>query len=206
MVVTVAMDSEAAARPWFDAAKPTHVSLIDPDHHVAELYNMVNVPQAAWIDEAGRFVRPPETAGATDGFRGMNRETFAIPAEVAATRARVKERYNAAVRDWALKGQASEHALDAAGVKARLRLPDPAVAEAHTRFRLGQHLLSRNRHQEAALHMAEATRLHPDSWNMWRQTATKDARGLATGPQFWERVDALGDQPYYVPADMKGLV
>ena len=50
-------------------ARPTYPCLIDRDHHVADLYNLVNVPQAVWIDEHGRIVRPPETAGSTDGFR-----------------------------------------------------------------------------------------------------------------------------------------
>jgi hypothetical protein len=50
--------------------------------------------------------------------------------------------------------------------------------------------------------MAEATRLHPDSWAMWRQAAAKDGRGLASGPEFWARVDALGERPYYPPAHL----
>ena len=54
-VVTVAMDEPEAARPWIELAKPTYPCLIDRNHHVAELYNMVNVPQATWIDEAGTY-------------------------------------------------------------------------------------------------------------------------------------------------------
>ena len=74
-VVTVAMDSAEAARPWIEAAKPAHPSLIDRDHHVADLYNMVNVPQAAWIDEQGRIVRPPENAGSSNAFVASDRST-----------------------------------------------------------------------------------------------------------------------------------
>ena len=52
------MDARAdAARPFIEAAAPSYVSLIDRDHHLADLYNMVNVPQGVWIDEAGRIVR-----------------------------------------------------------------------------------------------------------------------------------------------------
>jgi hypothetical protein len=36
--------------------------LVDQDHLTAELYNLVNGPQAFWINEAGRMVWPPETA------------------------------------------------------------------------------------------------------------------------------------------------
>ena len=45
-VLTVAMDVAEAARPWIEAANPTYPCLIDRNHHVADLYNMVNVPQA----------------------------------------------------------------------------------------------------------------------------------------------------------------
>ena len=31
------------------------------------------------------------------------------------------------------------------------------------------------------------------------------ARGLASGPEFWARVDALGSRQYYAPVDMKGM-
>jgi hypothetical protein len=58
---------------------------------------------------------------------------------------------------------------------------------------------------EAAVHFAEASRLHPESWTIWRQSAQKDATGLAAGPEFWARVDALGDRPYHRPIDMKDI-
>ena len=43
--------------------------MIDTKHVVAELYNMVNVPTAVWIDESGMIVRPNEVAFALDTFR-----------------------------------------------------------------------------------------------------------------------------------------
>ena len=111
VVVAVAMDGPEAARPWIEAAKLSYPCLIDRNHHVADLYNMVNVPQAVWIDETGRIVRPPENAGASDSFRGMNRVTKQMTPEQLAERARTKTTYVAAVRDWVLKGPASEFAL-----------------------------------------------------------------------------------------------
>src|SRR5947207_1497068 len=66
----VALDrSPAVARPWIDAAKPEHPSLIDTRHVVADLYNMVNVPTIVWIDERGRIVRPNDVAFGTDTFK-----------------------------------------------------------------------------------------------------------------------------------------
>jgi tetratricopeptide (TPR) repeat protein len=201
-VVAVALDQPEAARPWIEAAAPSYPCLIDRDHRVAELYHLVNVPQAVWIDEAGRMVRPPETAGSTDGFRRMDRQTFALPAEALAERQQVKQRYLAAVKDWAERGAASPNALDAAGVAQRLRVPDAKVAEAHARFRLAQALQREGRADEARMQFDEATRLHPDSWAMWRQSAVKNERGLASGAEFWARVDALGDRPYYLPVEI----
>ena len=84
MIISVAFDSrEGDAKQWVEAAKPDYVTLVDQNHYVAELYNMVNVNQAVWIDEAGIIVRPTESAGAYEGFRKMNRETSEIPEDVA---------------------------------------------------------------------------------------------------------------------------
>jgi len=201
-VLAIALDQPEAARPWIEVASPGYPCLIDRDHLTAELYNLVNVPQAVWIDEAGRMVRPPETAGSTDGFRAMDRKNFTMPQAALEERQRVKTAYLDAVRDWAVHGASSPYALDAKAVMARLIVPDAAIAEAHAHFRLGQALLRDGQTAEAAAEFAEATRLHPDSWAMWRQTADKDARGLAVGEAFWRRVDALGDRPYYAPIDL----
>ena len=192
-------------RPWIEGARPTYPCLIDRDPHLADLYTLVNVPQALWIDEEGRIVRPPETAGSTDGFRAMDRKTFTMPEAAISERTRVKTLYLDAVRDWARRGPASAHALDEGRAAANLNVPQETMAEAHARFRLGQHLWRQGQTSdadEARALMAEATRLHPDSWAMWRQAAVKDARGLASGPEFWARVDALGSRPYYAPVEI----
>ena len=199
IVLAVAMDEPEAARPWISAAAPGYPCLIDRYHHLADLYNLVNVPQAMWIDEAGGIVRPPETAGSTDGFRAMDRTTFTLPEAVIAERTHVKKAYLDAVRDWAEHGAASRFALGQQRALARLQVPSAAAAEAHVRFRLGQYLLRGGHTASAQAQFAEARRLHPDSWNIWRQTAAKDPRGLASGPEFWSRVDALGERPYYAP-------
>ena len=58
-MITVALDkSPEDARPWIEAARPRHPSLVDTGHVLADLYNIVNVPTVFWIDEAGRIVRP----------------------------------------------------------------------------------------------------------------------------------------------------
>lgn len=75
-VVTIAMDESEAARPWIDAAKPTYPCLIDRDHHVADLYNMVNVPQATWImRRAGSCGHPKMLARRMLSTRGIVRRS-----------------------------------------------------------------------------------------------------------------------------------
>jgi hypothetical protein len=203
MIVAVAQDSRAdAARPWIEQAKLTYWSLIDSEHRVSSLYGMTNVPRAVWIDEAGHIVRPPETAGSTDHFRRMDLETLTMSAEDQAARDRGKAFYVQAVRDWVLTGR---YALDADAARGKLPQVTPEIALAHAHFRLGVWLKQHDRVEEGSRHMAAATRLHPDSWSMWRQAAEVTESGLAAGPAFWERVVALGDRPYHPPPDLPGF-
>lgn len=201
-VLAVALDEPGAARPWIEAAAPSYPCLVDREHRVAELYNMVNVPTAVWIDERGRMVRPPENAGSSDAWRRADRATGKLPDDAVAERTRIKTAYFDAARDWAIRGAASAYALDEQGVLARLHLPDPAIAEAHAHFRLAQTLVQDGRVDEANTHFAAASRLHPDSWAIWRQALPKGPNGIAGGPEFMRRVDALGDRPYYPPVEL----
>ena len=205
-VLAVALDSSPEkARPWIEAAKPTYPCLIDVDHRLAELYNFVNVPESVWIDEAGTIVRPQEPSGAFEGFRQMDRATFKVPDAALAKTTSARQTYYAAVRDWAEKGAASRHVTTPEQTRQRLNVPGPEMALAHATFRLGRALLRRGREAEAASAFAEAQRLHPESWAMWRQAAPLDHRGFATGEAFWARVDALGDKRYYARVEMDGM-
>ena len=206
VVIAVAMDNDVeAARPWIEAARPTYPALIDREHRLAELYDMVNVPQAVWIDETGRMVRPAENAGAYEGFRAMDLATRTMPDDVAAKVAETKSTYVAAIRDWIERGVDSAHALTDDQARAHLRSPDADAARAHVLFRLGLYLRQAGDADEAEALLAEASRLHPESWNIWRQAAKPLDNGLAAGPAFWARVQALGDKHYYEPVDMDGM-
>lgn len=206
IVIAVAMDSRPdAARPWIEAAAPSYPALIDRDHRVAELYNMVNVPQAVWIDEEGRIVRPAENAGAFEAFRSLNFETMTVPEDKMATAANAKTTYVDAVRDWGMSGTDSVHAFDPGQARDHTAPPSAGMAQAHCHFRLGQYLLRQDRAEEGGEQLAEASRLHPTSWNIWRQAAEVNEMGLAAGPEFWARVNALGDDFYYPPVDMAGM-
>ena len=205
-VIAVAMDSrEGDPLPWIEAAKPTYPALIDREHRLAELYGVVNVPQAIWIDESGRIVRPAEAAGAYEGFRKMNRATRELPEDAARLTTEAKTTYVNAVRDWARRGDASEHALTAEGARAHLPALTEDMATAQAMFRLGQFLLRHGEKEEGDRWLREASRRHPESWCIWRQGAGVTELGLAALPDFWERVDALGEKRYYPPVDMKGM-
>ena len=206
IVIAVAMDSEAdAARPWIEAAAPDYPALIDRDHRVAELYNMVNVPQAVWIDETGTIVRPAENAGAYEGFRTMDLKTWTMPDDELATTINAQATYFAAVRNWARSGAACCHLFDADQARARTATLSNETAQAHCHFHLGQYLLRQGREMEAQKHLAKASHLHPSSWNIWRQAAGKNETGLAASSEFWDRVKALGDDHYYPPVELAGM-
>lgn len=205
-VLAVAFDSrEGAARPWIEEANPGYVVLVDQFHYVAELYNMVNVNQAVWIDESGAIVRPTESSGAYEGFRQRDKKTAAIPEEEAKKTADAKTTYHDALRDWVAKGSESEYAFDAEAARAHLSLPSPNIAQAHASFFLGQYLIGIGQSEEGDRYVEAASTLHPESWAIWRQGAGLDERGLAAQADFWERVDALGDKKYYAAVDMKGM-
>jgi hypothetical protein len=200
-ILAVAEESggTALARPWIEQANPAYPCLIDVDHRVAALYGMVNVPQCVWIDEAGHIVRPPETAGSTDHFRRMDPVTRRLSAEDQAARNSARVAYLDAVREWVRTGR---YALDADVAREKLPRITPDMALADANFRLGVWLRRNGRGAEAEPFLAEASRLHPESWNMWRQAADVNEVGLAAGPEFWDRVRALGDRPYYPPPDL----
>jgi hypothetical protein len=201
MVVAVAEESRGAnhARPWVEQAKSEYWQLIDTEHRLEDLYNLVNVPQAVWIDEKGVIVRPPETAGSTDHFRRMDLKTRTMSPEDQAARLAARQAYLDAVRAWVNTGK---HALSADTARASLPKVTPQIAEARARFRLGVWLRAHGRVVEGDRQMNEASQLHPESWSMWRQAADLDEVGKASGPEFWSRVKALGDRPYYPPAKL----
>ncbi len=206
-MITVAFDSGGAeaVRPWIELAKPTHPALIDAEHLVSELYEMVNVPMAVWIDETGRIVRPAEPSGSSDGFRQMDRKTFALAPEIMAEYGRRAQVYKDALRDWVRRGPASEFALSADEVSARTRVPSDADARAHASFALGRHLAQHGRAQEAQACFAEAVKLAPENWSIRRQALWFESPEAPGGPKFWSAVDALGARPYYRPVRMRGL-
>src|SRR5947209_16017764 len=159
--IAVAFDSggNAAAEPWIKAANPTYPSLIDRRHIVAELYDMVNVPTAVWIDERGKIVRPSEPAGVTDAFRKMDRTNFSIPTDAMNELQSKRKAYLDALRDWVAKGAASHFALNQDEVLRRMHTPDESDVRAAANFRLGEYLFEQGHADAAKKYFEEAKRL-----------------------------------------------
>lgn len=197
-IITVAMDSGGAkdVRDWIEAAHPTHPSLIDTRHLVAELYDWVNVPSVAWIDEEGRIVRPNDPGFAGEYFRNMMEPDFDFKAMMA-EHGRTRDRYLGAVRDWVANGAKSRWALPAEEARARVAPPNADHALAAASFRLGTLLHEQGRAEAAQAAFARAKALRPESWNFKRQGWHLEEAGKSGGPEFWAEVKALGDRPYY---------
>lgn len=200
------MDADIeAARPWIEEASPTYLTLIDQNHLLSSLFNMVNVPQAVWIDENGRIVRPTETAGSLDVLREFNPETGQLSPEAMERSQAAKTTYVDAVKDWAINGSKSRFVFDAEAAAAQTAPMSDDAALAHATFQLGQHLLRADRRDEAQTLFAECRRLHPTSWNIFRETTEKAENGIAAGEAFWAKVMALGDEQYYASINMPGM-
>lgn len=139
----------------------------------------------------------PGTGGRYEVFRYRDPATGAVPEDAAEKQETAHRVYYDALRDRVAKGPESHFVMTPAEAHTHLMRQTPEMAEAHAHFRLGMHLLSHGRGQEAERQMAEASRLHPESWAIWRQAAPKTAEGFAAGESLWERVHALGERRYY---------
>ena len=194
MVIAIAMDSRGAksARQWIEQANATYLNLIDRNHLVSDLYHMVNVPQAVWIDEGGRIVRPTEISGASSS-RDQNK------------RRDMRSLYCDAIRDWVLKGAESEFVFGDA--RAQMPAASDAVALAHAHFRLAQRLAHRGDREEAQPLFERAVELNPDSWNMFRQMKNLEHPEASYGPEFHARVAEFvaSGKRYYPAPDMPGM-
>lgn len=183
-VVTVALDKSAAdARPWIEAANPTHPALLDTQHVVAERYNIVNVPTILWIDERGRIVRPNDVAFGTDTFKHITGLSA--------------DRHLAALRAWV---RAEGPAFTPKEARALQKLPTAAEQQARAHFALGWWLAERGRMGAAERQFVRAGEMAPHDFTIRR--GTMPIRGIdPMGPQFREMLqDWVGrGRPYYEP-------
>jgi tetratricopeptide (TPR) repeat protein len=210
----VAQDTGGAkdAGPWIDPlqyleAKPdlpketietakklgplSYTVLIDEQHLVSKLYNMVNVPTGVWINEKGQIVRPNEVAFVDDRFKNFSGLDSAP--------------YLNALKDWVEHGDKSAYVMSEDRLREKLAAPDPGIAQAAAEFGLGEQLYKSGHQTEAIPHFKEAQRLNPKSWNYKRQAwALSDAK-RDYGTSFKEEVDKIGgSKVYYAPPELPG--
>lgn len=181
-VITVALDEDPEdARPWIEAAQPTHPSLIDTDWAFADLYNVVNVPTVLWIDEAGRIVRPNDSVYVSGDYLRVHGIE--------------PEPHLARIRAWARTG-AGALAEDEAR---RLQpVPDDEHQLARAHFGLAQWLYRHGHPERGDVHFLRAGELAPHDFTIRR--GSMPMRGIdAAGPAFREMVtDWVGQgKPYY---------
>ena len=185
-MITVALDKDAgAARPWIEAARPAHPALVDPWHVVADLYNMVNVPTAVWIDEEGRIARPQDVAFGTDTYRQITGID--------------SSRHVGALRAWVRREAPMRSPAE---VREMLRLPAPADQAARAHFGLAMWLWGRGRRAAAERHFARAGELAPHDFTIRR--GSMPIRGIdPMGPEFRAMAQAwaAAGHRYYVPLE-----
>jgi peroxiredoxin len=188
-IVSVAEDTggEAAAGPILDAAKPTYTTLIDKKHLISQLYNFVNVPSAAWIDEQGRVVRINE--GTYSKAHKLGPRTIGTDA------------YTPALRDWVAKGAQSQYVWSSQQVAEKIRKKSSDEARAEALFQLGTYFSEQGNKEKAHSYFAQAQALFPDSWNMHRQDwAINDAANA--GRNWSSKVQKLDGKPYYADLEL----
>lgn len=170
-VISVALDRSAEdARPWIEAARPTHPALVDTAYTVADLYNMVNVPTTVWIDEEGTIVRPNDVGYATDTFRSLTQIDSA----------RVLD----SLRAWVHDGVSS---IDAGEARELQSPPTEEHQLARAHFALARWLLAAGRNDAAEKHFVRAGELAPEDFTIRR--GSMPMRGIdSMGPQFTDMV------------------
>ena len=205
-IVTVCLETLGAdeGRPYVEAAGPEHPTLLDVAHHVDALFGIVNIPNAVWIDEEGRIVRPAEPAWPAPRDTAGRRSALgnelpdrmaAIMDEASRIVSWTADGYADAVRDWARNGAGSGFVLAPDEVIARSGQRDRDRSAAAAHFALAQHLERAGDHQRAVVHFREAHRLAPENWTYKRQAWSLQG---PEGPlrRFWQGPTDGEDWPY----------
>lgn len=183
-MITVALDRCADdPRPFIEAAAPTHPSLIDSEHLVADLYRIINVPTVVWIDERGRIVRPNDVAFGNDAFKAMHGIESAPHLN--------------ALRRWVKENTLP---LDERTVRALQILPTPEEQLGRTEFSLAWYLHRTGRPVAAERHFVRAGQLAPHDFTIRR--GSMPIRGMdPMGPDFADLYTewVQAGRPYYCP-------
>lgn len=186
-LIAVAEDTEgeSAAGKYYDRAKATYTTLIDPKHSVGSLYGMVNVPSGVWIDEEGNIVRPPEMAYA--------KRLKVLGQEIG------DDRYVPALRDWVERGEESAYVMSSEKLKERLAPKDDKRRLADAYFKLGVYFHDLGEMSNAKKNWEESQKLAPENWNYHRQDWSYSSTDKVV--KWMKKVRELEGKPYYAPID-----
>ncbi len=152
MPFTVALDRRVDdPREFIERASPTHPSVIDTEHVVADLYNIVNVPTIVWIDEQGTICRPHDGQFGTDTFTEYTGKRSGPYLEM--------------IRAWVRDGAG---ALSSDEVRRYQPQPDPGGQRARAEWNLAWWLKQEGREEAAERHFERACELGSKDWTIRR--------------------------------------
>ena len=156
---------------------------MDEAHKLSSLYQLVNVPTAVWIDEAGYVRRIDE---------GSYAATYDLGGFVIG-----REDYAPMVIDWVENGEESAYLQPVGTLSIAERSSDEALAEAT--FKLGIYFHQQGNQGKANQYWEAAQALNPASWNYARQdwSFTPEVANDNWGRKF----QGLEGKPYYMPID-----
>jgi hypothetical protein len=184
-LISAAQDTggEAKAGPIFDRANVTYTEIVDVNHTISSLFNLVNVPSGVWINEEGRIVR-------------IDEGTYTKSAKVLGNTIG-HDGYVPALRDWIAKGDESAYIMspDEVASNIRLRVADEELAEPN--FKLANYFYAKGNMDSANAYWDKAQALSPDSWNFHRQDWSF-LPSAETNKNFLGKVNALTTS-YYAP-------
>ncbi|MBX3420907.1 MAG: TlpA family protein disulfide reductase [Pirellulaceae bacterium] len=189
-IIAVAQDTqgEVACGKYYDQAKASYTTLIDRQHVVSSLFQMVNVPMGVWIDEAGRIVRPAEVA--------YSRPVALLNIKVDGGS------YVQGLRDWVKQGDRSPYALSTAEIGRRLMSEDDRYGLAEANFKLAVHLQLAG-DAGSAEYFKAAQSLAPDNWNYHRQHWAFQPE--SADRMWFKKLSELKGRPYYAPLDLPAV-
>ena len=158
--------------------------MVDEAHAISSLYNLVNVPSAVWIDEAGYVRRIDE--GTYAEVHKLGEFEFG------------RVDYAPMVANWVAEGEKSPHVKPVGELT--LASPSDDHARAEPTFKLGVYFHQMGDEAKANHYWEIAQALNPDSWNYARQDWSITTPEQA-GENWAKKFQTLEGRPYYKPIE-----
>ncbi len=186
-IIFVAQDTDGPkADALYEQANVTYTAIVDTTHKISSLYNFVNVPSGAWIDEEGKIVR-------------INEGTYAKKHGNIGT-----DDYVIALRDWIANGKDSQYVWDEDKVAEKIKGRDAKEAKGEPAFKLANYFFLNGKEEKAQEYWVLAQELEPDNINYLRQGKAVTEEGSA-GAAFFQKVQEFRQRgkDYYEPLELE---